>query len=500
MQCAFEWTPGWPDFPDSNEVRFEATDDEDQTAQTGVVIKVTESCNEVSDTPVGPIETTCGQLELHGQVPDSLAGAHETTDNSGQAKIHMFNEPASLVRGVPQRGAGDRDSSALRMDARAPNLYNSPAALPAQGPQWPVNLRVPADSVLLHFDPAKDDKAVGSVTFTRDIVGISIGGLTLQDSSKVLGFQGTDYPARGDGNRLERGPGKDEVIIRKLGPRSIRVRLLAEGSDLDQVRVVLRSQKGHWQAEALQRAGIFAQRDACRRADFWAPKAGFADNRQIVKKAYSYYQAAFQEDNRLVWAALARLAGHPVWSELESLDAWEFPAKDKMLQIQKGIFCDVAWQHEALLQGDKQGDPLAYLRPALENDPTFNPDHPLFQQGQQLVDRERMLQAFASMKRGTTSGLKSAMITLVEREQGWAVAHPYWRRIENMLILPSYRRRINSAPSPAAGRSFDEWREQQPGEQNLWWLHPRINFATDEAVGHSSTTCTSQRAPLTHAS
>jgi hypothetical protein len=127
---------------------------------------------------------------------------------------------------------------------------------------------------------------------------------------------------------------------------------------------------------ALKRAGIQARE--------WEPENGFAANRENVRRVYDYYGDLYQQaPHKLLWAGLARLGGLEVfYPGFLLLDAtrrvaageivpwlsqipWVRQLLDDMLpeaailaalechllQIQKSIFEDLAWQHEAYLHG-----------------------------------------------------------------------------------------------------------------------------------------------------
>lgn len=119
-----------------------------------------------------------------------------------------------------------------------------------------------------------------------------------------------------------------------------------------------------WRELAFARAGIDPDR--------WRPQGGFAANRDTVAAVYDYYLDLYQRDHRLQWAAMGRLAGAPVWAGLEDLTlvdqmpgvyAAQAPWMEReLLQMQRAIFEDLAWQHEAFLAGGVEAMRAAHDR------------------------------------------------------------------------------------------------------------------------------------------
>jgi hypothetical protein len=127
---------------------------------------------------------------------------------------------------------------------------------------------------------------------------------------------------------------------------------------------------------ALERAGIQAHQ--------WDAKKGFVANRENVRRVYDYYGDLYHHaPHKLLWAGLARLGGLEVFypgflllNATRKMAAGEVlprlsqiplvrkllddtlpeaaimaALECRLLQIQKDIFEDLAWQHEAYLQG-----------------------------------------------------------------------------------------------------------------------------------------------------
>lgn len=118
-----------------------------------------------------------------------------------------------------------------------------------------------------------------------------------------------------------------------------------------------------WRQRALQVAGIDPAR--------WQPSKGFKENRAIVERVYAYDMGLFNRDENLLWAGMAKLAGGTVFRAL--LDAqllidahkWSSPGLSigggvfigyvfsvqvRLLEAQRSIFEDLAWQHQAFVE------------------------------------------------------------------------------------------------------------------------------------------------------
>jgi hypothetical protein len=128
-----------------------------------------------------------------------------------------------------------------------------------------------------------------------------------------------------------------------------------------------------WTNKALATAGITAGE--------WQPTAGFRKNKEIFQKVYRYYMSLYLADNRLKWAAMAKLAGGEVFrgfrdrivpAEKLGEDLADLPRTGGitvgdvfgaafkayagsldiiLMQMQEAIFKDLAWQHQAYREG-----------------------------------------------------------------------------------------------------------------------------------------------------
>jgi len=166
---------------------------------------------------------------------------------------------------------------------------------------------------------------------------------------------------------------------------------------------------------AMQRAGIDPAN--------WDPSRGFVHNQATIKAVYDYYRDLFLQDPNLMWAGMARVAGqnvfYPGFLQVNTLlQAAESPLRyalppgtgpladlsadslrfleTKFLDMQQQIFMDMAWQHEAYLNGgidtmrqlaangDLAADQLASWEKIASGDPTL-----VAQGNRELLRREQ---------------------------------------------------------------------------------------------------------------
>jgi hypothetical protein len=96
--------------------------------------------------------------------------------------------------------------------------------------------------------------------------------------------------------------------------------------------------------------------------DNWDPRLGFAANQARILKLYDYYRDAYlARPDIFLWAGLGRMAGGAVVGGLRTLiaTASENFLTEKMVEIGKRIFEDLAWQHEAILDDEANAVTLA---------------------------------------------------------------------------------------------------------------------------------------------
>ncbi|VVJ17670.1 Uncharacterised protein [Amycolatopsis camponoti] len=117
-----------------------------------------------------------------------------------------------------------------------------------------------------------------------------------------------------------------------------------------------------WRRLALAAAGIVPAE--------WKPDDGFERQRPIVERVYAYYAGLFNRDENLLWAGMAKLAGGAVYHGLmlaqQQFDTAKWGIGQDpgaglivnyahglqvvLLDTQRAIFEDLAWQHQAFAQ------------------------------------------------------------------------------------------------------------------------------------------------------
>jgi hypothetical protein len=132
-----------------------------------------------------------------------------------------------------------------------------------------------------------------------------------------------------------------------------------------------------WRQRAMAAAGIDPRQ--------WDPSDGFEDNKKNIEKVYALYAQWYLAHPELKWAGMAKLAGGSVYGGLLKMQderpGWHprdilvpFLVYDKTKQIQmdkverifvemqKNIFMDLAWQHQAYVEGGLGALASAYNR------------------------------------------------------------------------------------------------------------------------------------------
>ncbi|MDN3522548.1 hypothetical protein [Halomonas ramblicola] len=212
-----------------------------------------------------------------------------------------------------------------------------------------------------------------------------------------------------------------------------------------------------WLERAYAEAGIDA--------GDWVPRRGFEANESNVRKVYAYYTALFNRDEELLWAGMAKLAGGTVLNGLRQtqapIDAYEV-ARDNavwgdpgerafvsmmgvqagyarrlqqlLLAMQKAIFEDLAWQHQAYIERGL---------PALET---------LHDSGESVP-----IEAWRDIASGEPGRVQRGNQALLRREQGRVLPRFYGeiRDIPDFDQIPSRMSGRARSPIPG-GRSFED--------------------------------------------
>ena len=120
-----------------------------------------------------------------------------------------------------------------------------------------------------------------------------------------------------------------------------------------------------WQLRAMAAAGIDP--------NAWDPSQGFEANRENIQKVYALYAQWYLDHPELKWAGMAKLAGGSVYGGLVAMQdekpgwgSYIIPVYNVyagikgvqmekveriFVEMQKNIFMDLAWQHQAYLEG-----------------------------------------------------------------------------------------------------------------------------------------------------
>jgi hypothetical protein len=161
----------------------------------------------------------------------------------------------------------------------------------------------------------------------------------------------------------------------------------------------------------------------------WRPSAGFEANRENVKKVYAYYADLYNQRPELKWAGMAKLAGGTVYGGLEQSELGKTAAKTatatatltpapgaptaaeaaktaygearflqtELLAMQQEIFKDLAWQHQAYVEGGLPALEAAYQR--------------------RDIKEEKVIQAWRDIASGDENRQWQGNAVLLEREQ-----------------------------------------------------------------------------------
>jgi uncharacterized protein DUF2515 len=171
----------------------------------------------------------------------------------------------------------------------------------------------------------------------------------------------------------------------------------------------------------------------------WKPEKGYRFNKEIFHKVYAYYSSLYLADHRLKWAAMAKLAGGEVQrgydsnilpaedfgKDLRSLSDDDFSVLNlaggayelfsetmdiRLLQMQKEIFLDLAWQHEAYREGGINAMAAAHTR-------------------NEITDE--ILTAWKDIDSGDASRINAGNMKLLRREQ-FDILQGYYKMIQDI--------------------------------------------------------------------
>jgi hypothetical protein len=230
-------------------------------------------------------------------------------------------------------------------------------------------------------------------------------------------------------------------------------------------KVWLGQSKSVWTNKALAAAGVNA-------AD-WKPTTRFRKTKPIFEKVYRYYANLYLADHRLKWAAMAKLAGGEVYRGFrdeivvneEFGEAVSKASKRRdnalsvgeliggayqayagsmdiiLLQMQKAIFMDLAWQHEAYRQGGIQALAAAKARGEID---------------------DNLFRAWQDIDSGDPGRVNAGNMTLLKREQFDVLqgggAGGFYKQIQDIPdndVIPETMSEEARSPIPG-GKPFDK--------------------------------------------
>lgn len=196
-----------------------------------------------------------------------------------------------------------------------------------------------------------------------------------------------------------------------------------------------RALQSYWREQALAAAGI--------EGDEWQPGRGLDHNEAFVVSVYDFYGDAYAADDELQWAAMGRLAGAPVYAGLQDLRTIQasrgFPEQApwlerKLLLMQRAIFYDLGWQHQAYLTGGIDALRTANRHGRLDS---------------------RTLQAWQDIASGQPDQVARGNRHLLRREQQDILQEHYDEWPEKAPTLSFMTSRTAASPVPE-GTSLDE--------------------------------------------
>ena len=213
--------------------------------------------------------------------------------------------------------------------------------------------------------------------------------------------------------------------------------------------------RAEWQKRALKAANLDL--------GSWRPDKGFAANLVNVKNVYAYYMRLFSQNEDLLWAGMAKLAGGVVYRGFQqsqrmlsaaeedyglgpleppsvttgrrAVAAYVTVGQNILLQMQKEIFLDLAWQHQAYLEGGL---------PALED---------AYARGEGVP-----IEAWRDIASGNPVRVQFGNEALLRREQE-TILPPYYKKIRNLpsvgVIPVVISRFFTESPIPG-GNKFND--------------------------------------------
>jgi len=220
------------------------------------------------------------------------------------------------------------------------------------------------------------------------------------------------------------------------------------------------SAQQYWQNHALDAANI--------NITYWRPIEGFSQNIHVFLKVYAYYANLYNQNPNLRWAAMSKLAGGEVLRglikeitpivEAHKLSAkWDFRGdlggtgyqggsavipglatelERELLEMQKDIFFDLAWQHQAFVERGLSALEAANKSGELSNE---------------------LLEAWRGIASGDETKVRTGNYALLKREQSERLKKHYQQiqELPDIDMIPKTMSGHALSPIPG-GRPFSE--------------------------------------------
>ena len=221
------------------------------------------------------------------------------------------------------------------------------------------------------------------------------------------------------------------------------------------------------------------------------PRRGLDANDETVRAVYAYYRELGLEHGEFQWMKLAAVGGPLFYAGFKDLDAagdWSPLSGDELdflpngwgigsdelraheghlLNVQKAIFSDLAWQHEAYVLGG-----AAAIRRAVDKQPKWQTP---------AVD-EKTLRAWEDIESGDPHRVAQGNFKLIEREQ-LPVAQPHYDRMlarESGAAFTEELTQNAGSPFPD-GETYEDYSERLHGDTkgNIAHYDDRIAYIRD---------------------
>jgi len=143
----------------------------------------------------------------------------------------------------------------------------------------------------------------------------------------------------------------------------------------------------------------------------WNPSEGLGPNDESVRAVYAYYEKLGLEDDGFYWMKMAAIGGPLFYAGFKDIAPISDYYEGKFLTMQKAIFNDLAWQHEAYLLGG-----AGAIGAAVRKLPEW--------QRKSAMD-DQTLQAWRDIESGDPARVEDGNLALIYREQNPVIQDYY---------------------------------------------------------------------------